>query len=341
MAARIRSRIQKLLQNLDVNDDDTYAQDNFVGAAADADNVTDYASMSYDPAADPYVAELRRGHDYGAEDSASTVTDSEAGADPHAAATHHKVVILEQRMMQLLAENKHIQQVFESFATHKQAEVAELQAALAGSLREVQARQREVESAAPILKLRLEDFREKLQDLRVSDAQYADLKLLPQEARHPLDEVKMAVHEATQELRKDNEHLRLAATAAQETSARAESEAMKLRLELSRTQVSLADKEHDVQTLSNNMQARIDRLASELEQSMMRAEVNSAKGQMYDELRTKLDAAITENQRLAVIEATYKKLEVQSNELQMYAKQKEHTFEMLMMDKAYLTKQAS
>lgn len=44
----------------------------------------------------------------------------------------------------------------------------------------------------------------------------------------------------------------------------------------------------------------MERLASELESAMVRSELLSAKGQMYDELRAKVDQLTTENQRLQV-----------------------------------------
>lgn len=40
-----------------------------------------------------------------------------------------------------------------------------------------------------------------------------------------------------------------------------------------------------------------------------------------------------------VIEASYKRMEKQFHELQLFAKEKEHTYEMLVTDKAYLSKQ--
>lgn len=39
---------------------------------------------------------------------------------------------------------------------------------------------------------------------------------------------------------------------------------------------------------------------------MVTAQLNAAKGSMYDELRAKYDAAVSENQRLAVVEATHR-----------------------------------
>ena len=50
-------------------------------------------------------------------------------------------------------------------------------------------RQQEVESKAPIIKTRLEDYRERLADLRISEAQYQELLSMPQEGLHVLDQV--------------------------------------------------------------------------------------------------------------------------------------------------------
>jgi hypothetical protein len=56
-------------------------------------------------------------------------------------------------------------------------------------VRELAARQADLEAAAPLLRSRLEELRGQLSDLRLSDAAAAELRLLPGEARTPLDEV--------------------------------------------------------------------------------------------------------------------------------------------------------
>ena len=74
-------------------------------------------------------------------------------------------------------------------------------------------------------------------------------------------------------------------------------------------------------------------------QALIRAELNSAKGALYDELRVKAERSEAECQRLLVVEATFKRLELQSVEADKHHRQKEHSVEMLQMDKAYLSKQ--
>jgi hypothetical protein len=58
------------------------------------------------------------------------------------------------------------------------------------ALRDLQARQRDVEAAAPLLRLQLDAFRGQLADLRISDGRYAELQALPPEGRTALDDVK-------------------------------------------------------------------------------------------------------------------------------------------------------
>ncbi len=108
------------------------------------------------------------------------------------------------------------------------------------------------------------------------------------------------------ETKAESELLRTALAAAREMSARAEEAAARARAEAGRNGAALAEREKDLALVTEGMQARIDRLASELESAMVSAQLSSAKGAMYDELRAKLDAAVAENQRLAVVEATYK-----------------------------------
>ena len=59
----------------------------------------------------------------------------------------------------------------------------------------------------------------------------------------------------------------------------------------------------------------------------------------YDGLRIKSERAEAEVQRLQVIEATFRRMEQQVTEADKAHRQREHSLEMLQMDKAYLSKQ--
>ncbi|KAG2434529.1 hypothetical protein HYH02_012196 [Chlamydomonas schloesseri] len=375
MPANVKSKIQRLLRQLDRDEDGVEDTPADVLAAATEEDAEDLAALGAARRAAAAIASTP-GSDGGASESTDAYTtaseaqlqgdDSESYATsepssmestplPPTRGAHHqhappkprysaaanaeRVAVLERKCMGLMADNRQMQAAFQEAMARKNAELGELQAHLAGTVRELGARQQELEAAAPLLRLRLEDFRAQLQDLRVSDSVYKELRLLPKEARTALDEVRIAVHEALGDSKAEADRLRTALGSSREAAARAEEAAARARTEAARAGAALAEREKDLALVTEGMQARIDRLASELEAAMVTAQLNSAKGSMYDELRAKYDAAVSENQRLAVVEATYRKLEQQAAADRLTASQKESTFEMLMMDKAYLSKQ--
>ncbi|KAJ9530521.1 hypothetical protein QJQ45_012545 [Haematococcus lacustris] len=243
-----------------------------------------------------------------------------------------------------MADNKTLEQA----ARRKDMEIAELQAHINSVVRDFEARQREVEARAPLLNTRLQEVRDSLTDLRISDAKYAELKSMDPTALGLLDCVKVAAHEATRELAAENERLRLSMASTREAAARSEEEGARLskqahvlhRAEAARLATSIVEKEREQQRTTEGLQARVERLASELEAASVRCELLAAKGQMYDELRARTERLQEDNQRLQVIEASFKRLEQQHQELRLVAQQREHGHEMLVTDKAYLSKQA-
>ena len=56
---------------------------------------------------------------------------------------------------------------------------------------DMEARQQDVEARAPIMQLRVEEFREQLRCPQISEARYAELKALPDSSLHVLDMVKV------------------------------------------------------------------------------------------------------------------------------------------------------
>ncbi|MEW5302596.1 MAG: hypothetical protein WDW36_005365 [Sanguina aurantia] len=221
----------------------------------------------------------------------------------------------------------------------KVSEVTELQQHLSRLVSDLDQRQAEVESAAPVARLQADEFALQLTQLRISDAFYADLRALPRSSLAPLDAVKLAVHEAEVDLRADNERLRQTLAASRETAARAEEEAARARVQAGRMAATLSERERDLQGLADGMGARVERLAEELQAATLRAEVSAAKGQMYDDLKAQCESLQEDVGRLSVVEATFKRMEDQLAESGAAVARREHTLEMLMMDKAYLTQQ--
>lgn len=178
-----------------------------------------------------------RNNDYGSDEASSTMSPASSSVDNDAsmalglrgrgggrenAALLERLAQADRRVQQLMAQNRAMHAGHAEAMAAKHAEAEELRAHLAGTVRELHARQAELEAAAPLLQLRLEDFRAQLADLRVSDAVARDLKLLPAGQRAPLDELRIAVHDAVADSRTEADRLRSTLATAREAAARAE-----------------------------------------------------------------------------------------------------------------------
>jgi len=238
-----------------------------------------------------------------------------------------------------MTDNKALTQTVSQVKRKRDLEVAELQAQLNKVVKELEARQAEVESRAPLLNMRLEEFKEQLHSLRISDARCAELKAMPDESLHIIDLVKIAVHDATSKLAADNEHLHLAASGARDASERSAEEAARMRVENARLKVGMVEKDKELSETVDSLQARVQRLASELQGTTVRAELLSAKGAMYDKLHAQAEQLRQDNQRLQVVEASFKRMEQAHHEMHLQSQETKHTNEMLVVDKAYLSKQ--
>ncbi|KAF5840547.1 hypothetical protein DUNSADRAFT_16345 [Dunaliella salina] len=246
---------------------------------------------------------------------------------------------LESKVIELMTDNKALTQTVGQANRRRELEVAELQAQLSKVVKELEARQAEVESRAPLLNMRLEEFKEQLHSLRISDARYAELKAMPDESLHIIDLVKIAVHDATSKTHTHTEHLRLAASGARDASERSAQEAARMRVENARLKVGMVEKDKELSETVDSLQARVQRLASELQGTTVRAELLSAKGAMYDKLHAQAEQLRQDNQRLQVVEASFKRMEQAHHKMHLQSQETKHTNEMLVADKAYLSKQ--
>eukprot|EP00873_Tetraselmis_striata_P020021 jgi/Tetstr1/440285/TSEL_028635.t1 len=245
-----------------------------------------------------------------------TLPLSEAARDRAAADVAHE---------QLLSERDH--------------EIRGLRSQLDEELKEVLERQAQVEAAAPAIQGQMRAVRDQLERLHVTEAQYVEILQVPRDRRPLVDEVKVAVYDAQKAMRAELEELRGGAAAAREANARAQQEAAHLRRENARIAASVVDREKDADGQVSAYQARVERLSAELEEMTVRAEVLAAKGSMYDDLQAKCDKLEEENQKLLSTEAALKRAQTDIEEIRKNNREREHTLQMLMMDKAYLSKE--
>ncbi|KAG1656632.1 hypothetical protein FOA52_008637 [Chlamydomonas sp. UWO 241] len=280
-----------------------------------------------------------------------SMLDGMHGGDMHGGGSRHpatlaassvvgnKYLEMERRAVQLMHDNRMLQAKHGQYVKCSELEIAEMKEHMRKVVGEMEARQKEVEARAPIMAARLEDYKGRLQDLRISESQYQELKSMPPGGLHMLDEVKISIYETTRELAREAEGLRLSLATARQGVGRVEEEVVRLRAENSRAGAALVERDKDHGARVDGLQARVQRLTAELEQALVRAELNSAKGSMYDELRAKAEKLEADNRQLLVAEASLRRLESEHGEAATMHRAREHTVEMLQMDKAYLSKQ--
>ncbi|GAX82397.1 hypothetical protein CEUSTIGMA_g9825.t1 [Chlamydomonas eustigma] len=316
MSARARSKLVRLLADLDPGDSLQLDENSIAQNRDELLDIDDSATQSSD------------------------VTEDTDQASPRQSLMNtHRFMQLEKTSVQLLNENRTLKLQNKELMQQSERQASELRSQLRSVLSEIEQRQREVESRAPLMATRIEDYKDRLKELRISETQYQELLNMPQEGLHVLDQIKVAMYKQTRDLSREAEQLRLALADSKDSASRLEEEVGILKIEAARASAALVEREREAVTSSEALQARVSRLSSELEQALIRAELNSAKGQMYDELRLKAERLEQEVSRLLVVEATFKRMESQFREEEKLHRQRDHSVEMLHMDKAYLTKQ--
>lgn len=96
---------------------------------------------------------------------------------------------------------------------------------VAREVADLQRRQEAVEAAGPAFHVQIQAAREQLRDPFLSDAAYHELLKIPESERLLPDAVRIVVHEALADLRRENERLRRASAADRDGCVRAEEEA--------------------------------------------------------------------------------------------------------------------
>lgn len=221
----------------------------------------------------------------------------------------------------------------------KEAEIQRLQRYVETEIMDLQQRQREVESLAPIFHSQLQEAKNSLQDLTVSDETYHELKQKPPEGWSLLEAVRVAVFDALDQLRKENSRLRITASTAQEAASRFELEANRLRREQAHVNAALAERDREAEAACHDYQSQCLRLQEDLQQAYHQVEVLTAKGKMYDTLQSKIDDLEARNCQLMALEEANKKLRDIADQAESRLRDRDHSLELLLMDKAYLSKE--
>lgn len=318
MNSRISSRIERLLVQLDDEYLPSVHQDDgalLSGSGDDDDDVKEQADISDTVSTDttPDSITLRR-----------PKRDSNRSA---------------QQVLALLQERKALEVSNARELAQRDEQLRAMRAVLEQQLQELQNRQKEVEMRTPLLQSQLRDARSALSHLQLTDASYQELLRVPEEQLVLADVAKLRVYEHTKALKGELERARSAALSAQEAAARSEQECARLRRENARVLAAAAERDSEAEAAAQALQSRLERVSAELEAAVVSREVLGAKGAMYDELAKRTEQLEEENQRLRGAELALPVLERQVEEARAAAAAREHSAQLLAMDKAYLSKE--
>ena len=196
---------------------------------------------------------------------------------------------LEERIAQLVEENarKDASRAAALAAKEREFEVERAKMLEAVSL--LKNKQNELEKLAPPLREAVQNAKEQLRAVVCSQEKLAELQAKDPAALSLQEFTILRVHQETANLRAELDVCRVERDSARETSGRFEADAARLTRELrqAREHVARADSDADAERAA--LDSRCSRLARELEDAMVKVEVLSAKGAMYDEVAATVD----------------------------------------------------
>jgi len=222
----------------------------------------------------------------------------------------------------------------------KQKENDNLRKVMHREISELQRRQEAVEAAGPAFHVQVQAARDQMRDLFISEATYLELCKIPEQDRLLADAVRVAVHEALADLKRENERLRKSSAADRESCLRLEEEAQRARRAESMAENRARTREKDCNEQVEALEARLERVEEELRETSLRAEVLSAKGAVFDELKSEHEELRRKHDAALAHTASLERAKEEFEALRVAHRDALHRGELLAQDKAHLTKQA-
>eukprot|EP00892_Ulva_mutabilis_P012222 jgi/Ulvmu1/9372/UM050_0124.1 len=254
---------------------------------------------------------------------------------------HMRINRLETKLAQTTATNTKLRLDLQHQRKQHNNEIEQLQSDIGKEVMKLKQRQDELESARAKAASEASLARVQLSTTSISDARYSELKQIPPDQRCMADEVKLAIHEGLQQLKQENEHLRLQVQTSQEAQQRTLKEVAALQREVSRLQaaeVTAAAERDEGQAVHA---AQVQRLQREAQEAGLAAQINEAKAAQYDEMAAHaehLEQAIKplQGQAQARLQA-----EQRVAMLETELKDREHKLQLATMDSAYLKREVA
>ncbi|KAL2612308.1 hypothetical protein R1flu_024000 [Riccia fluitans] len=224
-----------------------------------------------------------------------------------------------------------------------EAELKQLEQQAQIGLATLKSRQRQIELDLPEMEQQLNSLKEVLHDLDVSEPLYAELLAVPKAKRSVKAHIQVLAYEKMKKYREEMETLRKERDTSRESLTRQNDEVERMQREVQRVTAAAVMEKRETEKEMSAIAARNERLEVELKEVLVKVEVLSAKGAIYDEVKDKLDQAEisivnADNQR-AMMTATLQVVTDEKRRLLEVVKDKDHCLDLLSMDKIYLTRE--
>lgn len=250
---------------------------------------------------------------------------------------------LEERLGALLEENRRKDFRHGEALVAKEREFGVEREGMLGALSDLQKQQTELERQAPPLREAVNDTKDQLRKLVCSQERMVELQAMPTSQLSLSEFCVMRVHQETATMRDELGVVRVERDAGRDAAARAQLDNERLARECKHASASISASEQENAAERAALDSRCDRLARELEDAMVKVEVLSAKGAMYDEVAASVDrltkrtADAEKDKAVAQASETMHRKERDAIASQLASRQ--HQLDLLVQDKAYLSRE--
>ena len=250
---------------------------------------------------------------------------------------------LQERLAQLVEEVRRKDERAEERLRMKDAEFDRERGRMMDAVKLLKDKQAELERLAPPLREAIVSAKDELAVLTCSTERMQELTRRRQDDLSLPEFAMLRVHQETADLRQNLDVCRLERDALKDANARLDVDNKRMQRDLKRVTSSVDADARESSADREALSRRCDRLGRDLEDALVKVEVLSAKGAMYDEVAATVDrltkrAAEAEKEAAGAVSET-KILRQEKHTLASQMESRRHQCELLTQDKAYLSRE--
>jgi progesterone-induced-blocking factor 1 len=250
---------------------------------------------------------------------------------------------LQERLAQLVEEVRRKDERAEERLRMKDAEFDRERGRMMDAVKLLKDKQAELERLAPPLREAIVSAKDELAVLTCSTERMQELTRRRQDDLSLPEFAMLRVHQETADLRQNLDVCRLERDALKDANARLDVDNKRMQRDLKRVTSSVDADARESSADREALSRRCDRLGRDLEDALVKVEVLSAKGAMYDEVAATVDrltkrAAEAEKEAVGAVSET-KILRQEKHTLVSQMESRRHQCELLTQDKAYLSRE--